>query len=119
MNSALADVLKRHHGLLHFDGRKDFVFQRKPTMGARWGNNTLCVAVRRVFEAAGLYDPSAKPGLHMLRRSFASHALAAGADVETVRVLGGWASLAVVQRYVASSTDMKRAAVERLAELAS
>ena len=49
--------------------------------------------------------------------SESSHALAAGA--ETVRVLGGWSSLAVVQRYVASSTDLKRAAVERLAELAS
>ncbi len=44
---------------------------------------------------------------------------ATGADVEMVRVLGGWSSLAVVQRYVASSTDLKRAAVERLSELAT
>ncbi len=104
---------------VHLNGRRDFVFQRNATTGSRWPASALCAAVRKVFQGADLYEPSAKPGLHMLRRSFASHALAAGADVETVRVLGGWASLAVVQRYVASSTDLKRAAVERLSELAS
>jgi site-specific recombinase XerD len=49
----------------------------------------------------------------MLRRSFASHALK-HTDIETVRELGGWSELGVVQRYVVSSGPRKREAVERL-----
>ncbi len=94
LNSALADALKQHQEQLNLRGRRDFVFQRNPTTGSRWPASALCAAVRRVFKDADLYEPTAKPGLHMLRRSFASHALAAGADVETVRVLGGGTSLA-------------------------
>lgn len=70
--------------------------------------------VREAFQRAGLYDLAQKPGLHQLRRTFASRLLAGGADIETVRELGGWSSLATVQRYVASSTPQKRSAVERL-----
>ena len=42
--------------------------------------------------------------------------LAEGTDIQTVRELGGWSSLAVVERYVRSSTRLTRTAVERLAE---
>jgi hypothetical protein len=45
--------------------------------------------------------------------------VASGTDIQTVRELGGWASLAVVERYVRSSDHLKRAAVERLSKLAS
>lgn len=70
--------------------------------------------IREAFQAAGLYDPAMKPGLHMLRRTFASTVLGNGADVETVRELGGWADLTTVQRYVTSTDELKRKAVESL-----
>ncbi|MCZ6783779.1 MAG: site-specific integrase [Proteobacteria bacterium] len=70
--------------------------------------------VRNAFKAAGLYHPDAKPGLHQLRRTWASTLLGNGADVETVRELGGWADLATVQRYLASSDDRKRRAIDGL-----
>jgi integrase len=72
--------------------------------------------IRRAFQTAGLYDPATKPGLHMLRRTFASTLLGNGADIETVRQLGGWADLTTVQRYVTSTDERKRAAVESLEE---
>ena len=42
------------------------------------------------------------------------HALGRQADIQTVRELGGWSGLAVVERYVASTERLKRSAVERL-----
>ena len=72
----------------------------------------LYVAVREAFRGAGLY--TARPGLHKLRRTFASRLLARGADVNTVRELGGWADLTTTQRYLVSSDDAKRAAVNKL-----
>ncbi len=71
-------------------------------------------AVRSAFKAAGLYNTDAKPGLHQLRRSWASALLANGVDVETVRELGGWVDLATVQRYLASTDGLKRRAVASL-----
>lgn len=69
--------------------------------------------IRAIFKAAGLYDPAAKPGLHSLRRTWAT-ALLGVADIETVRQLGGWADLVTVQRYVTSTDDRKRAAIAAL-----
>jgi len=74
---------------------------------------SLETQVRGVFEAAGLYDKKRKPGLHMLRRTWATNLLA-HADIETVRQLGGWSNLEVVQRYVTSTDARKRAAIEQL-----
>ena len=71
-------------------------------------------AIRRIFRAANLYEPRDKPGLHMLRRSWATTLLATGTDIETVRQLGGWASLHIVQKYVTSNDAQKREAIRRL-----
>jgi integrase/recombinase XerD len=68
--------------------------------------------VRAAFRAAGLWDPERKPGLHMLRRTFASTLLTRGVDVQTVRELGGWADLVTVQRYLSSNHDVKRRAID-------
>lgn len=74
----------------------------------------LRAEIKAVFKRAGLSDPAIKPGLHLLRRTFASQLLANGVDIETVRELGGWADLKTVQRYLASTTERKRAAVAAL-----
>jgi integrase/recombinase XerC len=74
----------------------------------------VCLQIKEIFQAAGLYEPAAKPGLHALRRTWATELLSRGADIETVRQLGGWSSLAVVQRYITSSDERKRNAIESL-----
>jgi site-specific recombinase XerD len=51
---------------------------------------------------------------HCNRHTFASRLVMAGVDLRTVQALGGWRSLAMVQRYAHLSEDHLRAAVERL-----
>lgn len=70
--------------------------------------------VRSAFRKAGLYVTENKPGLHMLRRTWATDLLGVGADIETVRILGGWKDLATVQRYITSTDARKHAAIEAL-----
>ncbi len=113
INLQLATELQAHRDRLTHDGHSDPVFQCDIRHGSRWGDSGLCRAVRGVFMSAGLYRTENRPGLHMLLCSFASHALK-HTDIETVRELGGWSELGVVQRYVVSSGPRKRAAVERL-----
>jgi len=72
---------------------------------------SLAAPIRQAFRAASLNDPARRPGLHQLRRTWASRLLASGADVETVRELGGWSDLLVVQRYVCSASAQKRRAI--------
>lgn len=70
--------------------------------------------VREGFKAAGLYDREAKSGLHMCRRSSASHLLASGYDLKAVMELGGWSTIEAAQRYLVSTDPVKLAAVDSL-----
>ena len=49
---------------------------------------------------------------HALRHTFASRLVAAGVDLRTVRELGGWRTLSMVQRYAHLSPGHLVAAVE-------
>ena len=69
-----------------------------------WYDKTLPKAFRR----AGLADVTR----HALRHTFATRLVATGTDLRTVQELGGWASLAMVQRHVAKGRLHE--AVERL-----
>ena len=51
---------------------------------------------------------------HCNRPTFASRLVMAGMDLRPVQALGGWRSLAMVQRYAHLNEDHLRAAVERL-----
>ncbi len=66
---------------------------------------------RRACEAAGLTDVSP----HVLRHTFASRLAMAGVDPRTIQDLGGWRSLAMVERYAHLSPTHKAAAIERIA----
>ena len=68
--------------------------------------HTFATAVKR----AGITDLH----LHDLRHTFASRLAMAGVDVLTIKELGGWKTLAMVQRYAHLSPDHKRAALGRL-----
>jgi len=70
-------------------------------------------AMKKIWERAGLRD-TRKPGLHQLRRTWASQMHRNGASLETVRELGGWDDLNVVKRYVSAYDEEKREAVESL-----
>jgi site-specific recombinase XerD len=51
---------------------------------------------------------------HGLRHTFASRLVMAGVDLRTVQELGGWRTLAMVQRYSHLGSDHLQAAVDRL-----
>jgi integrase len=70
--------------------------------------------VRRTFMRAHLYFDKERPGLHMLRRTWASRLLENGTDINTVRELGGWSNLDVLLHYLRSSEDSKRKAIDEL-----
>jgi integrase len=61
-------------------------------------------------------DPSRLEGFtwHGLRHTFASRLVMAGVDLRTVQELGGWRTVAMVQRYAHLSPAHLQAAVERL-----
>jgi integrase len=67
---------------------------------------------RRACRRAGL-DADVTP--HVLRHTFASRLTMAGVPPQTIMVLGGWQSLAMVQRYSHLSPEHQADAVERLA----
>jgi integrase len=51
---------------------------------------------------------------HDLRHTFASRLAMEGVDLLTIKELGGWKSLAMVQRYARLSPGHRRNAIERL-----
>lgn len=70
---------------------------------------------RKTLVAAGT-DASRLEGYtwHCNRHTFASRLVMAGVDLRSVQVLGGWRTLAMVQRYSHLAPDHLREAVERL-----
>lgn len=72
--------------------------------------------IRTAFENARIRAGLGKDVTpHVLRHTFASRLVMAGVDLRTVQELGGWSSLAMVQRYAHLSLSHKAEAVERLA----
>jgi site-specific recombinase XerD len=70
---------------------------------------------KRALEAAGQGTEHLEGYTwHGNRHTFASRLVMAGVDLRTVQQLGGWQSLAMVQRYSHLAPDHLRAAVERL-----
>lgn len=71
------------------------------------------LSYRLVVAQARAKMPSAGP--HMLRHTFASLALEAGASLEEVRVLLGHADISMTARYLHTGADSVRGAIKRLA----
>jgi integrase len=71
--------------------------------------------IRSIFDAACTRAGVQGVTPHTLRHTFASNLVMAGVDLRTVQELGGWSSLAMVERYAHLSPAHKAEAVERLA----
>ena len=74
-------------------------------------DRSIGTCFRRASRRAKL--PGVTP--HTLRHTFASRLVMAGVDLRTVQELGGWQTLAVVERYAHLSPAHKAQAVERIA----
>jgi integrase len=74
------------------------------------GGNPLKRAHATALKRAGILDFT----VHDWRHHWASHCVMAGIDLESLRQLGGWASLKMVQRYAGVSADHLRNAIARL-----
>ncbi len=102
MPARLQEILLAHkETVLH--GPHDWVFP-VPSHGGQWTETGLSHCARRVAERARLWQKGSK-ALHDLRRSWASHLLAAGTPMDTVRRLGGWASNATLERFYLAPTE--------------
>ena len=86
----------------------EWVFARRDGSPYRSIRTTFHTACKR----AGLTDPTP----HVLRHTFASRPRDGGVDPRTIQELGGWASLAMVERYTHLSPTHKAEAVERIAQ---
>ena len=78
---------------------------------------SVAQAQAQIREAGG--DASRLDGFtwHSLRHTFASRLVMAGVDLRTVQELGGWKTLAMVQRYAHLAPRHLRTAVDRLVEV--
>jgi len=72
--------------------------------------------VKTAFKAACRRAGISGLTFHGLRHTTGTRLIQKGADIETVRTLLGHSSIAVTQRYVYSTDERRRSAVERLAE---
>lgn len=72
--------------------------------------------IRNAFEAACAAANLKDVTPHTLRHTFASRLAMAGVDLRTIQELGGWKTLALVERYAHLSPSHKAEAVERIAK---
>lgn len=78
------------------------VSPRKPL-----GVNQSGKAVRAVFKAAGLHGRRL-PGMHMMRRSWATKAVAFNTPAPHLQKAAGWKNLSTAQRYIQTNDNHKR-----------
>ena len=78
--------------------------------------DALTVAVRQVFQRAGLWRPGR--GLHELRRTATSRMLRSGIDPRTVQHILGHSTLMLLERYGSVGREQLRAAGDVLGRVA-
>jgi site-specific recombinase XerD len=120
MNSVVRSVLmdlatERQHP----DDSKQCVFRCPYTQPDKFFPKAVDSARKTLLTAGS--DASRLDGYtwHCNRHSFASRLVMAGVDLRTVQVLGGWRTLAMVQRYSHLAPAHLREAVERLVPISS
>jgi integrase len=110
LNSIAVEALKRLKARV--PGPQVFMTQGRGKNG-KWRPYR---SFRTAFETACRNAKLSDVTPHVLRHTFASRLVMRGADLRTVQELGGWKSLAMVERYAHLSQEHKRKAIELLAE---
>ena len=103
LDLGLADALSR----LKEKAKGQHVFTKKNGSRYRSCRDAFDKAVKKA-ELVGVRGP------HVLRHTFGSRLGMAGVDPRTIQELGGWKSLAMVQRYTHLNPDHKVAAIRKL-----
>ena len=104
----LNSVLRAELATLKEVATGELVFVGRCGMPLRSIRNALETACAK----AGLEDVTP----HTLRHTFASRLAMAGVDLRTIQELGGWKTLALVQRYSHLSPSHKAEALEKIAK---
>ena len=103
LNSTVLEALKA----LHTSPIGEHVFVNEKGLAYR----SIASIFKRACRRANLTDVTP----HTLRHTFASRLVMAGVDLRTIQELGGWQTLAMVERYAHLSPGHKAQAVERIA----
>lgn len=92
------------------------VFPVEPGAGLplRMGNKNDDLGIVDLFTRAGCHPPADGKPWHMLRRTWASHAVMAGVNLYAVQKMGGWRTPSMVQRYAKLSPDYLAGEVARM-----
>ena len=104
-------ALTEHIASLEYREPTDFIFpgySREQPFANSWR------PVNQAFCAAGLYHERGRDALHALRRTWATHMLAAGVPLHDVMEIGGWRDIATVQRYLSSNRANRFAAIHKV-----
>jgi integrase len=115
MNSRVRSVLMDLAGQrIRPSDPTESVFNPRPVRSKSFFNAAVARARAALAEAGK--DPSRLEGYvwHSNRHTFASRLVMAGVDLRTVQELGGWRSLAMVQKYAHLAPAHRLAAVEAL-----
>ncbi|WP_336923165.1 site-specific tyrosine recombinase XerD [Aquipuribacter sp. SD81] len=107
--AALEAYLVRGRAALGGDGADGARALLRNSRGGRLSRQSAWAVLQRAAAVAGLPEPGGPPvGPHLLRHSFATHLIEAGADVRVVQELLGHASVATTQVYTHVSVDALR-----------
>lgn len=101
--------------------KEEFYFPGMQGKNDQQRRNNMIRMFEELLDRAGLPRGRKTGGLsfHCLRHTGASRMLARGVDVKTVRDLGGWQNLDVLQKYLHPTDAQKKAAVETVGTLAN
>lgn len=113
-------VFARHHVKKHHYGataaNRRGITKPPPNVGNRPAENSIARMFANLCEKANVTRGRANDGItfHGLRGTGATRMLAAGVDIRTVQMIGGWSDLRSVMRYLRPGTDA-HAAVDTIA----
>jgi integrase/recombinase XerD len=107
MSAGLRTVIRLIHPDVPFG--EEWVFPGEGGLPMR----SYAEGMRGLFQAAGIAD-TRRPGLHMLRRTWATECLRKGMPLPDLMKLAGWTKLETVQRYLAPNREIQREVLDRL-----
>jgi integrase len=107
-------ALHRRHGTPAPSGHVFLNIRGQPYQDTRDAKLPGGNPLKRAHETACKRADITSFRIHDWRHHWASHAVMAGLDIETIRRLGGWKDLRMLQRYASVSVEHMRAAMAKI-----